>query len=205
MLVIIDYGMGNLRSVKKAFDRIGVESVISTSFNDIENASKLILPGVGNFKNGMENINSRGLVQLLNKQVIQERVPILGICLGMQLFTARSEEGNVQGLNWLDAQTVKFSSLKKGLKIPHMGWNNLVVQKKDSVLNEIETENSFYFVHSYYVQCNNSADVLSTTDYGGEFVSSLQKNNITGMQFHPEKSHSSGLKVLRNFGSSSND
>lgn len=199
MLVIVDYGMGNLRSVKKAFDRISVESMVSTSVNDIENATKLVLPGVGHFKNGMENITSRGLIQVLNKRVIQERIPILGICLGMQLFTKSSEEGNVKGLNWIDAQTVKFNSLNENLKIPHMGWNTLSVKKKDTVLDEITDQDSFYFVHSYYVQCNNSSDVISTTEYGREFVSSLQKDNIIGMQFHPEKSHSAGLKMLSKF------
>lgn len=199
MIVIIDYGMGNLRSVKKAFDRIQVESIISTSVNDIENATKLILPGVGHFKNGMENINSKGLMQVLNKRVILEKTPILGICLGMQLFTKSSEEGNVQGFNWIDAQTIKFKALNERLKIPHMGWNTLNVINKKAVLDEINDQDPFYFVHSYYVQCNNPSDVISTTDYGSEFVSSVQKDNITGMQFHPEKSHSAGLKILSNF------
>jgi glutamine amidotransferase len=201
MLVIIDYGMGNLHSVLKALKRVGVEAMVSSSEKDIENAEKLILPGVGHFKNGMDALKRTGLDKLLHKKVISDKTPILGICLGMQLFTKFSEEGNTEGLGWIDAQTKKFTfqEANKNLKIPHMGWNNIAVQGNNRIFNGIHPDDSFYFVHSYFVQCNRPADILSTTVYGAEFVSSLQNGNITGMQFHPEKSHQPGLKILNNF------
>lgn len=201
MLVVIDYGMGNLHSVQKALKRIGVESRVSSSKNDIEAAEKLILPGVGHFKNGMDNLRRSGLDTILNKKVIQDKTPILGICLGMQLFTLSSEEGNASGLGWINAHTVKFNFAGNpgSVKVPHMGWNGLDIKKQGQISKEITQDDMFYFVHSYFVKCNNAADVLSTTNYGIEFVSSFQCGNITGVQFHPEKSHSSGLKILKGF------
>lgn len=201
MLVIIDYGMGNLRSVEKSLKRIGIESKISSNENDIEAADKLILPGVGHFKNGMNNIIRLGLDKTLNKKVIQDKIPILGICLGMQLFTKFSEEGEVEGLGWIEAKTVRFNfnGIQEKYKIPHIGWNSLIISKKATVYDGITSDDSFYFVHSYYVHCSDTQDILSKTLYGNEFVSSFQKNNITGMQFHPEKSYAAGLKIFTNF------
>lgn len=199
MLVIIDYGMGNIRSVQKALKRIGVEAKISTSENDIETAGKLILPGVGHFRNGIENIKKLGLFEVLNKKVIEDKTPIMGICLGMQLFTNYSEEGDAEGFGWINGKTMNFKFPTPGLKVPHMGWNNLVFEKSCSLYEGIEEENSFYFVHSYYVECNNNQEILSKTTYGNEFVSSFQKDNIFGVQYHPEKSHGPGLKILSNF------
>lgn len=201
MLSIIDYGMGNLHSVQKAVSRIGVDSNIAVSPNDITNATKLILPGVGHFKNGMVRLKQLGFIDILYKKVIEDRIPILGICLGMQLFTKYSEEGDVEGLGWVDAQTINFKKATESskLKIPHMGWNNLNLKKQSNVLSGITDNDSFYFVHSYFVSCKNEADILTTTVYGNEFVSSFQKKNITGVQFHPEKSHSAGLKIISNF------
>lgn len=201
MIVVIDYGMGNLQSVQKALNRIGAISKISTSENDILTAEKLILPGVGHFKNGMKNLRQSGLDKVLNKKALQDKTPILGICLGMQLFTKSSEEGEIDGFGWIEAHTIKFKFPEntKNLKIPHMGWNNLIRMKNNPIYNGISDEDSFYFVHSYHVNCNNPSDILSTTKYGMEFVSSFQKDNIIGMQFHPEKSHAAGLKILSNF------
>lgn len=200
MVVIIDYGMGNLRSVQKALMRSGVEARISSSVTDLESATKLILPGVGHFKNGMEQLHKLGMVALLNKKVITDKIPILGICLGMQLFTKHSEEGNTEGLGWINAATKKFQFPgDQKFKIPHMGWNNLMVKKDHPIYDGITTEDLFYFVHSYFVNCTDKEDILSTTGYGIEFVSSFERNNIIGMQFHPEKSHAAGLRILRNF------
>lgn len=198
MIVILDYGMGNLHSVLKAFRRIGAKAVVSSKIEDIEKANKLVLPGVGNFKKGMENLKSLGIMQIFNKRIIDERIPILGICLGMQLFTKFSEEGNVPGLGWIDAETTKFG-YNNSLRVPHMGWNNVGIKKKSGLFFNVEKNDSFYFVHSFYVKCNNETDILGTTKYGNEFVSSIQKNNIFGTQFHPEKSHDCGLQILRNF------
>ena len=204
MIVIIDYGMGNLRSVLKAFKRIKVEPIISSKIEDIERADKLVLPGVGHFKRGMENLKTLGLIEALNKTVLKDKVPILGICLGMQLLTKSSEEGDVPGLGWFDAKTIKlnfnnhnFKNLK--YKIPHMGWDTIMIKKPSPIFYGIEKNALFYFVHSYHVVCDNPKDLLSTTNYGCEFVSAIQKNNMFGMQFHPEKSHKNGLKILKNF------
>ncbi|MBU0764997.1 MAG: imidazole glycerol phosphate synthase subunit HisH [Bacteroidetes bacterium] len=201
MIVIIDYGMGNLRSVLKAFKRINAEVKISSDIREIEKADKLVLPGVGHFKRGMENLNNMGLTAVINKKVMQDKIPVLGICLGMQLFTNHSEEGDAEGFGWIDAQTVKFnfSENDQKFKIPHMGWNNISPVKDSALLKGMEKDDSYYFVHSYYVKCNNSEDILCTTEYGIEFVSGIQKDNISGTQFHPEKSHKAGLKIIKKF------
>jgi len=201
MLVIIDYGMGNLHSVLKAFKRLRIEAKVSSDIADIQEADKLILPGVGHFKSGMDNLAQRNLIPTLNEEVQDKGKPILGICLGMQLFTNSSEEGNASGLGWLDAETIQFSfpEDEKKLRVPHIGWNSLEFENS-SVLYEGMSDNpSFYFVHSYYVKSNYSEDVAATTDYGFNFTSSMVKNNIFATQFHPEKSHDDGLKLLRNF------
>ena len=198
MIVIIDYGMGNLHSVLKAFRRSGAEAIISSNKKVVEKANKLVLPGIGHFKRGMENLEKLGLIEILNKKVLEEKTHILGICLGMELFTKFSEEGNVRGLGWFNANTIKFN-LDNKLRIPHMGWNNLKIKKKHKIFSNIREGNNFYFVHSYYVNCKNKEDILATTIYGKEFVSAIQKDNIFGVQFHPEKSHSSGLTIIKNF------
>lgn len=199
MIVIIDYGMGNLRSVQKAFERIRVTAAISSDQNDIKTAEKLVLPGVGHFERGIANLKDRGLLELLNEQVQDKKKPILGICLGMQLMTEFSEEGNCNGFGWLKAKTQKFSFRANGLKIPHMGWNNLFIKNSDTIFKNITADNFFYFVHSYYVSCENENNILAETNYGNKFVSSFQKENIFGCQFHPEKSHDSGLQILKSF------
>lgn len=191
--------MGNLRSVQKAFERIGTPAKISGHLDEILVADKLVLPGVGHFEQGMKNIRSRGLFEVLNTAALKTKTPIMGICLGMQLMTEFSEEGNCNGFGWIKGKTRKFSFKNNGLKIPHMGWNNLSIKKTDSLYNGINFDNFFYFVHSYYISCEDENDVLTETIYGNKFVSSFQKENIFGCQFHPEKSHDAGLKVLGNF------
>jgi glutamine amidotransferase len=198
-VVIIDYGMGNLRSVKKAFERLDIKAIISSSKKDIEEAEKIIIPGVGHFSSGMHNLKALDLVKPLCDKVLKAKTPVLGICLGMQLLTRHSEEGDEDGLGWIDAITVKLELSEKNLKIPHMGWNKLSIKKENPILANIDESTSFYFVHSYQVKCSDQADVLSTTIYGTEFVSGFQKENIIGVQFHPEKSHKAGLKLLKNF------
>ena len=199
-IIIIDYGMGNLRSVQKKFKKIGAEALISNDINEIESANKLVLPGVGHFANGIYNLKSLGFFDLLNKRVLIDKVPILGICLGMQLMAKKSEEGDVEGFGWFDADVKRFiihDKLKH--KVPHMGWNNLDIKKKSKLLDGTHEEAMFYFVHSYYVVCNKDDDILSNTIYENEFTSSIEKDNIFGTQFHPEKSHEWGEKILRNF------
>ena len=200
MITIIDYGMGNLGSVQNMFKRIGVQTEISGDATVIAQAKKIVLPGVGAFDSAMQKIADSGLIEVLNQKALVVKVPVLGICLGMQLLTNGSEEGNLPGLGWVDAQTVKFKfEVDTKLKIPHMGWNRIYPQKQYSLLDNLPTEPRFYFVHSYHVQCNNLGDVLATTSFGGDFHSMLQHENIYGAQFHPEKSHKFGMKLLKNF------
>tara|TARA_Y100001970_G_scaffold245152_1_gene311952 strand:+ start:4518 stop:5132 length:615 start_codon:yes stop_codon:yes gene_type:complete len=200
MIVIVDYGMGNLGSVLKSFNRLKIDVKISKSKNDILNADKLILPGVGHFKKGMENLINLDYIDVLNKKVIIDKTPILGICLGMQLFSNYSEEGNVKGLEWVDSEVLKFKvdNILKW-KIPHMGWNTINIKRDNIFLKNIKNEEIFYFVHGYYMNCKDRKDVLSTTKYCNSFVSSINKENIYGAQFHPEKSHDQGIVIINNF------
>jgi glutamine amidotransferase len=202
MIVIIDYGMGNVGSIENMLKKIGVSDVLtSSSLEDIEKADKLILPGVGAFDNGMENIHKSGILDTLNKKVLTEKIPILGICLGMQLLTRNSEEGQAQGLGWIDAETVKFRfSGEQNLKVPHMGWNSVTIKQRNCPLsNNLHDDSRYYFVHSYFVRCSNPDNILFETSYGITFTSAVVKNNIYGVQFHPEKSHQYGKGLLRNF------
>lgn len=201
MIVIVNYGMGNLRSVQKAFERINIPALISSDSDVIYRASRLILPGVGHFAHAMQKLHAFGLIEVLETKVINERTPILGICLGMQLMTDFSEEGNVEGLGWINGKTNSFSFESSRLKIPHMGWNNLTIRSDDSLYQGINQDSFFYFVHSYYVTCDNQNDTLAETNYGNKFVSSFNRDNIYGCQFHPEKSHDAGLQMLKNFAS----
>jgi len=201
-IVIIDYGMGNLGSIANMIKKIGGNSLISSKVEDIENADKLILPGVGSFDSGMKNITLSGLSDILNKKVLIDKIPILGICLGMQLMTKGSEEGKEKGLGWIDAQTVKFnfSDIEQNPRIPHMGWNTVTKNKNHKIIEDIEFNSSrFYFVHSYFVKCQNENDVLLTCNYFNNFTAAFQKDNIIGVQFHPEKSHKFGMKIFKNF------
>lgn len=200
-LVIVDYGMGNLLSIQNMLKKLGQSSLISNDHDIIAHASKLILPGVGAFDRAMENIHSMGLLEILNRKVIEDKTPILGICLGMQLMTKRSEEGNVLGLGWFDAETIKFKFPDKKLKIPHMGWNYVKPQgENQSLLDNNTTEQQrFYFVHSYLVKCADEQDIMATTEYGGQFTCAINRAHIYGVQFHPEKSHKFGMGLLRKF------
>jgi len=201
MIVIIDYNMGNIGSIVNMIKKAGGESMVTSDVEIIKNAKKLILPGVGAFDSGMKNIEEMGLLDVLNEKVLIEKTPILGICLGMQLFCKCSEEGSKAGLNWIDGvcNRFDFSSVGVGLRIPHMGWNSVEVKKSSPLMNNLPEEPAFYFVHSYYVICNNPDDVLTTTNYGYEFCSSVNHENIYATQFHPEKSHRYGLSVIKNF------
>jgi glutamine amidotransferase len=201
MIVIIDYGLGNLGSIRNMLKKIGAEGTISSNVSDIQEAEKLILPGVGNFDQGMKNLEASGFLPVLEDRVIQKKTPILGICLGMQLFARKSEEGESTGLGWIDAEVVrfKFDDKERHLKIPHMGWNLVEICQRDPLFEEMYPEPRFYFVHSYHVVCKNENNILGKTFHGYEFASAIKKENIYGVQFHPEKSHKFGMKLLDNF------
>lgn len=199
MIVIIDYGAGNLRSIFNKIERLGLNAKISSKKEDILAAEKLILPGVGYFAKGMENLKASGLLPVLEKKVIKEKTPILGICLGMQFFADFSEEGEAKGLGWIKGKVKKFQFSRKTIKIPHMGWNTVNLSKKSLLFDKIPKNSEFYFVHSYHFCPENKENILATTNYGEEFVCAVGKDNIYGVQFHPEKSHKEGIQLIRNF------
>ncbi len=200
MLIIIDYGMGNLHSVWKKLQKIGINTEISCKPEKISLASKIILPGVGHFSKAIQNLKEMHLYDALNEAVLVKKTPILGICLGLQLMAKHSEEGSIEGFGWFNADVVHFNihdQLKH--KIPHMGWNNVNARKQSVLFDGIPESQEFYFVHSYHIKSNKKEDVLATTDYEYNFVSALEKDNIFGVQFHPEKSHDVGERLLSNF------
>lgn len=199
MTTIINYNLGNPKSIKNMLGYLGIDSRISANHNDISSSDRLILPGVGHFQHGMEQLEQLGLLELLKKEVLENKKPILGICLGMQLLTKYSEEGNLAGLGFIDAQTKKFELQDASLKVPHMGWNTVAFQKESKLIQNISENPRYYFVHSYYIDCANQEDILCTTNYGEDFVSGFQHQNIFGLQFHPEKSHIFGMELLANF------
>jgi glutamine amidotransferase len=201
MIIIVNYGIGNLGSVLNMLKKVGADAAISSDPLEIEKADKLILPGVGAFDAGMSNLRESNLIGILNEKTLARRTPTLGICLGMQLLMQKSEEGDLPGLGWIEGVNVKFRFEENNghLKIPHMGWNTVTVKRHDSLFKDLDEEARFYFVHSYQVVCKREDDVLATTHHGDDFVSALQSGNIMGTQFHPEKSHKFGMKLLSNF------
>lgn len=199
MILIIDYGMGNSGSILNMLKKIGKKAKIASHPNEVMPADKIILPGIGSFDHGMRNLEDSGFRDVLEEFVIQRKKPIFGICLGMQLMTQSSEEGTLDGLGWINAEVKKFRFEDTSVKVPHMGWNLIDIRKKSPLFIEIHDEARFYFVHSYYVDCEDQGDVLTVTNYGHEFISSFQRLNIIGVQFHPEKSHKFGMKMFENF------
>lgn len=203
MIGIINYGMGNIGSIQNMLRKIGALSKIIDAPEDIESVSKLILPGVGSFDHGMENLSKKGWVEPLSDAVLRRRIPVLGICLGMQLMTNGSEEGTLAGLGWIKAHTEKFSfPVRSTYKIPHMGWNIVKYSQQSILFKDLGEEPRFYFVHSYHVICEDFADIAAKTPYGKDIVCSFEHDNIMGVQFHPEKSHKFGITLLRNFANS---
>jgi imidazole glycerol-phosphate synthase subunit HisH len=200
MILIVDYGMGNLNSVKRKLARLGIDALISSSPEKISIADKLILPGVGHFRKAIENLKQLHQWDVLNDIVLVKKRPILGICLGMQLMARHSQEGDSEGLAWFDADVVRFD-VKDCLthKIPHTGWNQIMKSKESLLMRDVPEMSEFYFVHSYHMMCNNPSDILNETEYEYRFTSAVEKENIFGVQYHPEKSHEVGELLLKNF------
>ncbi|MCL4641622.1 MULTISPECIES: imidazole glycerol phosphate synthase subunit HisH [Olivibacter] len=202
MIVIVDYGMGNLGSVQNMFKKVGADCRISSEIAEIDRADKILLPGVGAFDVAMKKIADAGMLEILNKKALEEKIPIMGICLGMQLLTNGSEEGKLPGLGWIPGYARHFKErIESHLRVPHMGWNTVKLQQRSAILGGFEQEEEirYYFVHSYFVCVDDEHNSLMKTSYGIEFDSAIIKDNIIGAQFHPEKSHRFGMKLFKNF------
>ncbi len=199
-ILIVDYGTGNLNSVKRVLDRIRVDAMISSRPEDVVNADKIILPGVGHFGRAMEKLRELNLTEVLHEAALIQRKPVLGICLGMELMAETSEEGNSSGLGWINAEAIRFRfSDTAAYKVPHMGWNDISVKKVSSLMKGIDESAEFYFAHSYHLRIHDEADLLAETGYGVTFPSAIERENIFAVQFHPEKSHGAGEQLLKNF------
>jgi glutamine amidotransferase len=201
MIGIIDYGLGNVRAFANVYKILNIPTVIVKQPSELKNVSKAILPGVGAFDYAMKKLEDSGLKPLLDNMVLVHRVPVLGICVGMQMLAHSSEEGVLPGLGWVDAEVKRFdsSSLRHSMRVPHMGWNNIKPLKLNSLLQGLDLDARFYFLHSYYFQSHRSEDVIAVTDYCGEFACAVNSRNVYGVQFHPEKSHQWGIRLLENF------
>ena len=199
IITIIDYGMGNIRSLQNALNYLGYDSKVTSSPEEIKTSNILILPGVGSFGQAMKNINNYGLKDVITEVAINKGIPFLGICLGMQLLADCGEEDGINsGLGLIPGKVLKFKSNK--IRLPHIGFNSLKYRDKSSnIFRNIQNNSDFYFVHSFYYECQNESNIIGTTEYGDEFVSAINNDNIYGFQFHPEKSQSNGLLLLNNF------
>lgn len=197
---IVDYGMGNLDSVARAVEECGGTPLVTSDPRDLERATSIILPGVGSFARGMSNIRERGLDGALDEQVVENRVPLLGLCLGMHLLAAQGSEGDrVRGLGLIDAEVERLEPVEKDERIPHVGWNEVHPTGPSHLFADLPDGKDFYFVHSYHMVCRSNADVLATTPYCGGFASAVGRENVWGVQFHPEKSRRPGFQILTNF------
>ena len=199
MICIIDYGLGNLGSIQNMIDYIDVDSQITSDPKLITHSNKFILPGVGAFDTAIKMINSKeGLYESLYEQIIVKKKPILGVCLGMQLFMNKSDEGKEKGFGWINGEVKKFPKIKS-LKVPHMGWNKVCFERKSKLTKDLKNDSRFYFVHSYFVKPKDKKVSILSTIYPSKFSSAIEKDNIFGVQFHPEKSHKFGMKIFKNF------
>lgn len=201
MIGIIDYGVGNIKAFCNIYEQLNLPFKIVKNLNDFSNISKLILPGVGSFDHAMTSLQNSGIREKLDELVLEKQLPVIGICVGMQMLANSSEEGVLKGLGWIDAVVKKFDKTKiKYSPLPHMGWNTLNIEKANKIFENLEENPRYYFLHSYYFKCKNLEDVIATTNYGEEFDCMVNHKNIYGIQCHPEKSHHNGIQLLKNFG-----
>lgn len=200
-ITIVDYGCGNPASIRNMLKKLGIKATITSEAEDILTSNRIIFPGVGAFDYGAESIQEKGIAEALEQRVIRDGVPILGICVGMQLFARRSDEGELPGLGWIDGDVLAFDRARLGPtdRVPHMGWASLNVTQPETALHGFHEDPRFYFVHSYHMACDDPADVAATAHHGYDFCAAVAHGNLIGVQFHPEKSHRFGMTLLRNF------
>jgi imidazole glycerol-phosphate synthase subunit HisH len=202
MVSIISYGSGNVRAIRNIYDQLNIENRIVEKPSDFpQETTKIIMPGVGAFDETMKSLNNSGFRSLLDEKVLHDKIPVLGICVGMQILAEGSEEGELEGLGWIKGLVKKFDVTKLDFvpKVPHLGWNSICATRESELLNGIDYGHGFYFIHSYFYCCKNLSDILTTTFYGDSFASAINQGNIYGTQFHPEKSHANGIQLLKNF------
>lgn len=201
MITILDYGSGNINAISNIYDSLKIPYIIASNPEQLEDAKKIILPGVGSFDHCMEKLNKSGLKEILNKKVLRDKIPVLGICIGLHIMAEQSEEGELQGLGWIKGRVKRFdkSTIIHKPKIPHMGWNSVRIVNRADLFKGINLEKGFYFIHSYYIDTLNDENTMTTTEYGTTFVSGIHSFNILAVQFHPEKSHSNGMILFKNF------
>ncbi|MDN5054583.1 imidazole glycerol phosphate synthase subunit HisH [Aliarcobacter butzleri] len=201
MIGIIDYGVGNIKAFANIYKNLNIPFKIVKDISEFENITKLILPGVGSFDHAMISLQNSGMKEKLDELVLEKETPVIGICVGMQMLAKSSEEGTLNGLGWIDGIVKKFDKSKiKNAPLPHMGWNNLIIEKKNKIFDNLEENPRYYFLHSYYFECENREDVIATATYGEKFDCMINHKNIYGIQCHPEKSHHNGMQLLKNFG-----
>lgn len=201
MITIINYGSGNINAIGNIYERLNIAYKVANNPSDITNAAKLFLPGVGAFDETMNLLENSGFKKELDYQVLVKKVPIIGICVGMQVLGNSSEEGKLPGLGYINGCVKRLDEnlLTTKPSLPHMGWNNVKINRSSSLFDNIDTEIGFYFLHSFYFECENNSDIISTTTYGQTFASAINHDNVYGIQFHPEKSHNNGINLLKNF------
>jgi glutamine amidotransferase len=201
MIAVVDYGSGNLQAIANIFGRLKIPFTLARRPEDLAHAAKILLPGVGAFDQAMGELERSGIREALDRSVLEEKKPILGICVGMQLLARSSEEGVAAGLGWIDAEVRRFDHATAGptTQLPHMGWNTIEPVRADPLFQEVDLQTGYYFLHSYYVSCRNPSDTLAVTDYGMRFTAAVRRENVYGVQFHPEKSHQAGVQLLKNF------
>ena len=198
LIGVINYGLGNVKAFKNIYERLNISAKIVSSLSDLDQVNKLILPGVGSFDSAIELFKKDDFHKYVEELIFEKRIPILGVCIGMHIMAKSSEEGNSPGLGWIDAKVKKFKFQENKYPLPHLGWNSIEYNKNSKLFKDI-VSSEFYFLHSYYCEVYNNELVLSFSNYGGLFCSSFNMDNIYGLQFHPEKSHNSGIKILKNF------